>query len=98
MAGSIISLEEGSTMTASFRSKFPDETKAVYYSADVYNDLLAQDGCVGIRIYNAIDEAGKMTNVLVGVDADGNDLYDLNIFDRGLRTPPLKLANNPLNS
>jgi hypothetical protein len=96
MAGSIISLEEGSTMTASFRSKFPNETKAVYYSADVYNDLLAQDGCVGIRIYNAIDEAGKMTNVLVGVDADGNDLYDQKIYDFGIRE--LTPANSPLNS
>jgi hypothetical protein len=41
MAGSIISLADGSAMTASFRRKFPNETKAVYYSSDVYNDLYA---------------------------------------------------------
>jgi hypothetical protein len=98
MAGSIISLEEGSTMTASFRSKFPDETKAVYYSADVYNDLLAQDGCVGIRIYNAIDEAGKMTNVLVGVDADGNDLFNGTLINRGILCPTHCSSKNKLNS
>ncbi len=98
MAGSIISLADGSKMTADFRKKFPNETKAVYYSADVYNDLLAQEGCVGIRIYNALDSDRKMTNVLVGVDQDGNDLYQGRIYDSGDRTPPAPIPPNPLNS
>jgi hypothetical protein len=98
MAGSIISLADGSAMTASFRRKFPNETKAVYYSSDVYNDLLAQDGCVGIRVYNALDLEGNMTNVIVGVDAHGNDLYAGKVYDYGYRTSPGPIAPNPLNS
>lgn len=98
MAGSIISLADGSAMTASFRRKFPNETNAVYYSSNVYNDLLAQEGCVGIRIYNALDAEGKMTNVLVGVDDHGNDLYEGKLYDSGYKTPPGPVAPNPLNA
>ena len=41
MAGSIITLEEGSTMTASFRSKFPDEKLASFYSFLLYPRFLS---------------------------------------------------------
>ena len=98
MAGSIISLADGSTMTADFRERFPSETKAVYYSSNVYNDLMDQEGCVGIRIYNALDANGNMTNVLVGVDEHGNDLFKGIVYDSGDRTPPAPIPPNPLNS
>lgn len=98
MAGSMISLADGSTMTADFRKKFPNETKAVFYSLDVYTSLLSQEGCVGIRIYNALDANGNMTNVLVGVDEYGNDLFKGIVYDSGRRTPPAPISPNPLNS
>lgn len=98
MAGSIITLQEGSDMTAEFRKNFPNATKAVYYTADVYEDLLAQAGCVGIRIYNAINEDNKLTNVLVGVDRDGNDLVNGKIYDLGTLCPTGCPVNNSLNS
>jgi hypothetical protein len=97
MAGSIITLADGSKMTADFRKKFPNETKAVYYSSNVYSDLMAQSGCVGIRIYNALDSDGNMTNVLVGVDENGDDLYRGKVYEFGDRTPPAPVAPNPLN-
>lgn len=98
MAGSIITLADGSTMTASFRRSFPNATKAVMYSDTVYKDILSQAGCVGIRIYNAVDASGNMTNVLVGVDAKGNDLYNGKVYDAGSACPPNCSTNNPLNS
>lgn len=98
MAGSIITLADGSTKTARFRRKFSNETKAVYYSSNVYNDLMAQDGCVGIRIYNAIDEDGNLTNVLVGVDTNGDDMYTGTLINYGAICPPICPPKNPLNS
>jgi hypothetical protein len=98
MAGSIISLTTASGMTATFRKNFPNVTTAVHYTSNVYKDILSQKGCVGIRIYNAVDESGNMTNVLVGVDAKGNDLYNGKIYDDGERCPPICSINNPLNS
>lgn len=98
MAGSIITLADGSTMTASFRRSYPNATKAVMYSDTVYKDILSQTGCVGIRIYNAVDASGNMTNVLVGVDAKGNDLYNGKIYDNGFLCPVNCSTSNPLNS
>lgn len=98
MAGSIITLADGSTMTASFRKSYPNATKAVMYSDTVYKDILSQTGCVGIRIYNAIDASGNMTNVLVGVDAKGNDLYNGKVYDSGILCPTGCSTINPLNS
>ena len=98
MAGSIITLAEGSVMTAEFRKVHPNATKAVYYTADVYEDLLAQTDCVGIRIYNAINEDGKLTNILVGVDRFGNDMTTGKVYDNGHRCPSSCSITNSLNS
>lgn len=98
MAGSIITLSEGSEMTAEFRKAYPNASKAVYYTADVYEELLAQSGCVGIRIYFGIDENDKLNTVLVGVDREGNDLYLKKIYERALVCPPYCSSKNPLNS
>ena len=98
MAGSIITLTTASGMTGNFRRNYPNATKAVYYTNDVYNDIMSQTGCVGIRIYNAVDANGNLTNVLVGVDAKGNDMYNGKIYDLGDRTPPAPVSSNPLNS
>jgi hypothetical protein len=98
MAGSIITLTDASTMTGSFRRNYPNVTQGVYYTSNVFSDIMSQKGCVGIRIYNAIDDAGNMTNVLVGVDAKGNDLYNGKVYDEGERCPPICSINNPLNS
>ena len=98
MAGSIITLADGSTMTASFRRNFPNATKAVYYTSNVFSDIMSQKGCVGIRVYNAVDANGNMTNVLVGVDANDNDMYNGKVYENGTRCPPKCSINNPLNS
>jgi hypothetical protein len=98
MAGSIISLTTASGMTATFRRNFPNATKAVYYTNNVYTDIMSQTGCVGIRIYNAVDASGNMTNVLVGVDAKGNDMYNGKVYNLGSLCPTNCGTTNPINS
>ncbi len=98
MAGSIITLADASKMTATFRKNYPNATKGVMYSDNVFTDILAQRGCVGIRIYNGIDANGVLTNVLVGVDASGNDLYNGKVYDYGAICPNMCSVANVLNS
>jgi hypothetical protein len=98
MAGSIITLTDASKMTGSFRRNYPNVTQGVYYTSNVFSDIMSQKGCVGILIYNGIDANGKLTNVLVGVDANGNDLYNGKIYDFGDACPPNCSISNPLNS
>jgi hypothetical protein len=98
MAGSIITLADGSKMTADFRKKFPNETIAAFYSDYVFNDIMEQEGCAGIRIYNAVDQEGNLTNVLVGVDDEGNDLVNGAIYNKAGLCPKYCSKGNPLNS
>ena len=55
---------------------------------EVIDRILAQPGCTGIRYYNAMHPQGHDTIVLVGVDADGQDLWDGTIAEEALPCPP----------
>ncbi len=49
-------------------------TRAHYFGKEFLEKLLDEPGCAGLRIYQAIDDAGIGRVVLVGVDEKGNDL------------------------
>jgi hypothetical protein len=44
------------------------------FPREVYERILAQPGCQGIRIYDGVDEKGAPALILVGIDKDGNDI------------------------
>jgi len=84
----VITLAEAKNFVQNYRKNLADgDVKGVYYSRDIYERILAQDGCVGVRYYFAMSE-GKRTIVLVGVDANGNDLIHGAIGNRGPWCPP----------
>jgi hypothetical protein len=85
--GEEISLETASAWTANFRSEHPYSIKALYYGRNILLDMLDQENCVGLRFYFAIDSEGAKQLVIVGVDADGNDLYNGIVADRGKPCP-----------
>lgn len=94
--GEIITLAEGAAMTKQWR-RTNSNGNAVYYGKNIINQLLAQPGVVGIRFHFGIDTDGKNTLVLVGVDANENDILSI-IADRGLRCPLHCGSKNGLNS
>ena len=61
---------------------------ATMFPRDVYERILGQPGCAGIRAYHGRGEKGESHTVLVGVDADGNDLMDAFLAEYGLTCPP----------
>lgn len=69
------------------RDKGANAVKGMYFSRDLYERILAQDGCVGIRFYYG-QEAETPTLVLVGADSKGNDLVGIT-GDGGFPCPPL---------
>ncbi|HJV23590.1 MAG TPA: hypothetical protein VJ570_12880 [Holophagaceae bacterium] len=52
----------------------PGEHLATVFNRSAFERILAQAGCAGIRVYRARHADGTPTLVLVGVDADGQDL------------------------
>ncbi len=95
-----ISLSEAAELTANYRETLTNtaEAKAEYFGKDALLALLDQNACVGVRIYYGLDSTGVKKLVLVGVDADGNDLYEGALMERGIICPPTCSADNPLNS
>lgn len=93
-----ISLQEAAELTANYRNANPGQTLGHFFGATAIAAILGQEGCVGIRLYYAITNAGQKQLVVVGVNADGNDLYNGLLADRSFNCPPVCGISNPLNS
>ena len=93
-----ITLQEASAMTANYRNASPGAVLGHYFGNSAISAILAQTGCVGIRMYYAITNEGVKQLVLVGVDSNGNDLYNGLLADRSYNCPPDCGNSNPLNT
>jgi uncharacterized Rossmann fold enzyme len=63
--------------------------KAEAFNRKAFEQILAQKGCAGIRIYYAQKKDGAPALVLVGFDAKGNDMAKLKILEKGSGCPPM---------
>jgi hypothetical protein len=66
-------LDLSASWTKNFRDKHPGEIISHFFGREILEKILAQDGCVGLRFYNAIDPQGKPHLIIAGASADGQD-------------------------
>ena len=85
----IIKLEEAVKLTHTFQNSEigVEQTISAIFEKEIIVQILNQQGCKGIRIYNALNEEGKITFVLVGYDNDFNDMTDGYIADKAFICP-----------
>ena len=70
-----IDLNLAKSWVAKFKGKVgPDEIQSRYFGRDVIDQILAQQGCTGLRIYYAINDGGEKVLVISGVDSTGADM------------------------
>jgi len=93
-----IPLDLAARWTRNFREKHPDETKAHFFGRNIVQKILDQEGCMGIRLFYALDEDSQKQLVMVGADADANDQVDEVIVDRGFPCPDQCGKADALNS
>lgn len=94
-----ISLDEAGTLTRNYRmAAGRGAVKGRYFSRVSLEQLLMQDGVVGVRYYYAEDQSGHPQMVLVGVDAQGKDLTEGFVISNGLPVSRFHEQANPLNS
>lgn len=94
-------LATASEWTRKYRSTVTEgETIAHYFGGEAIRSILNQleDGCVGIRIYYALDGEGKKQLIVVGVNGQGDDLYEGLLAERSIKCPQDCPASNPLNT
>ena len=58
------------------------------YHRDIFDKILADERCVGIRFYPGIDDKGEVTLLYCGFDAKGNNILQGTIGDLPYRCPP----------
>jgi hypothetical protein len=84
-----ISLQAAAALTRRFREHPGAGTeRAAMFPRETYDALLKQEGCRGIRIYYGRADGGGMNLVMVGVDADGNDMTSGTIMEESYPCPP----------
>lgn len=94
-----ITLAEASMLTRDYRkSRKQDIGKGGFFGRNIFEKILAQSDCIGIRIYHGVHDDGKATFVLVGVNKCGDDLSEGVLGQQPIWCPPYCFAVNPLNS
>ena len=84
-ANHFISLDQAKQMTALFRQQKENILAPAYqgkdtlvicetFNRDIFDAILGENGCVGMRIYYGMDTSMKVKAILVGVDAQNNDI------------------------
>jgi hypothetical protein len=95
-----IGRQDAARLTRRFRGRGRPEKPmpAIAFHRDAFDRILRQPGCVGIRAYPATTESGGDTLVLVGVDAEGNDMVAGELAEFGSTCPPTCPDDNDLNA
>ncbi|GAB5417597.1 MAG: hypothetical protein Crog4KO_25820 [Crocinitomicaceae bacterium] len=95
--GGQITLEQGADLTANYRAANPLKRLGNFYGKDILTELLRQEGCMGIRMYYGEDADGNRELVLVGADANEDDMLEL-VVDLSKPCPNRCGTSNDLNS
>ena len=91
--GRFVPLSLSKKWVANFRKSNPEHTHAFYFGCELFENLLKEPGCVGIRIYYAQDDDGSPKMVLIGVDKYGN-----NIVKKSIKNPKELRLSSESNS
>jgi hypothetical protein len=94
-----ISKDKAKDKTKRYKEKKPkkDRFPTLAYHAEAFRRILDQPGCVGIRIYPGEDEDGTISTILVGVDAEGNDMVNGALMQDPVTCPPVCSDANDFN-
>jgi hypothetical protein len=93
-----ITTAEAAVLTRRWRLTHRDAERSGAFHADQVRRLLDERECVGLRYYHGLDEAGRPSLILVGMDLEGADMTDHVMLEEHLPCPPWCPMENDLNS
>ncbi|MCL9807628.1 hypothetical protein NAT51_19050 [Flavobacterium amniphilum] len=87
--GEVITLQEAQDYVSEFKKNYPDEVTSFFVGKNHIKDILNQEDCIGLRVYNGYDYAeARMNQVFIGVNSDENDMKGL-IVNKTTVCPPI---------
>jgi hypothetical protein len=72
--GDSISMEATKRWEAAYVVRNPTGIQAHFFGNEIVNQILSESGCVGIRVYYALNDSGVQQLLLVGVTSTGGNL------------------------
>lgn len=85
--GSKVTRAQAEKMMDGYKSANVQQTEAVIFDAKVYSEIIAYPGVVKVASYFGINDEGKRTIILIGVDAKDQLLW-ATAADFGSLCPP----------
>lgn len=100
MAENTITLEEAQEWASNWR-KNPDQNLIAFLIPEIdFTQVIAEEETINVRTYLGIDNLGNCKLIIVGVDAEGQDLLDESkgqyIYDFSSACKPDCDFNSPL--
>jgi hypothetical protein len=89
--GEAIELAQAAAWTANYRkqnAEVANAAKAHFFGREILKQILEQEGCMGIRMYYALDDNGQRQLILIGVHAEGEDMEEGVVADKSTVCPP----------
>jgi hypothetical protein len=94
-----IPLADAAAMTKIYRQSVPTGSrKGGFFSRDAIESILADATCMGIRYYHGINNKGEPVIILVGADANEDDITAGALLEFAIPCPNQCGSNNALNS
>lgn len=79
--GEEVGLALGTEMVKNYREANPTDVQWYMIGREIIEKILAQPGCVGLKFYNAYNEAGQKTLVYVGIDQNGKGILEYSVVN-----------------
>lgn len=96
--GSAILLSKAADYTKEHRSRNPSDRLGHFFGKDILNQILAQEGCMGIRMYHGVNpDTLEREIIIVGANSEEDDMTEL-VADFSKSCPAICSSPNPLNS
>lgn len=90
-------LETAEEWTANYQATInTGDTVSHFFGKNIIKDILDQEGCMGIRVYYALDGNGDKQLIMVGANADEDDMYEGIIAEVSSPCPPSCPTDSPL--
>lgn len=87
--GEFVSIEYAMNLTANYRSAAgPDPRHCHFFGREMLQAILDHPACMGVRVYYGYNDDQQQEMLLVGTDANGNDIFDGPMVNRGFPCPP----------
>jgi hypothetical protein len=93
--GSVIEEGLAQQLIINFQDTYRSRAKAQVLDKASVEEILAQETAEGIFFWNAINEKGEQTMVAVGVDANGNSMWDGVIINNATPIPSYRNLTYP---